>query len=59
MLFDGWSDFFLLAGSASAALIGLIYVVISLMRDRPRSSVLSGSLLYMGPIHSASASSWC
>jgi hypothetical protein len=31
-------------------LIGLIFVVISLMQDRSRSSVLAGSRLYMGPI---------
>jgi hypothetical protein len=31
-------------------LIGLIFVVISLMQDRSRSSVLTGSRLYMGPI---------
>jgi hypothetical protein len=49
-MFDHWSEFFLLAGSAAAVLIGLIFVVISLMGDRPRSSVLAGSKLYMGPI---------
>jgi hypothetical protein len=50
MLFDGWSDFFLMAGGAAAVLIGLIFVVISLMQDRPRSQVLAGTRLYMGPI---------
>jgi hypothetical protein len=49
-MFDGWSDFFLMAGSAAAVLIGLIFVVISLMQDRSRSTVLAGSKLYMGPI---------
>src|SRR5437870_1248886 len=49
-MFDGWSEFYLLAGSAAAVLIGLIFVVISLMQDRSRSSVLAGSKLYMGPI---------
>jgi hypothetical protein len=49
-MFYGWSDFFLMAGSAAAVLIGLIFVVISLMQDRSRSSVLAGSRLYMGPI---------
>ena len=49
-MFEGWSDFFLMAGGAAAVLIGLIFVVISLMHDRPRSQVLGGSLLYMGPI---------
>jgi hypothetical protein len=49
-MFADWSEFFLLAGSAAAVLIGLIFVVISLMQDRSRSSVLAGSRLYMGPI---------
>jgi hypothetical protein len=49
-MFKGWDDFFLMAGGAAAVLIGLIFVVISLMGDRPRSTVLTGSKLYMGPI---------
>jgi hypothetical protein len=49
-MFEHWGEFYLLAGSAAAVLIGLIFVVISLMQDRSRSSVLSGAKLYMGPI---------
>lgn len=49
-MFEGWGEFYLLAGTSASVLIGLIFVVISLMQDRPRSSVLSGSRLYMGPI---------
>ena len=49
-MFEQWSDFFLMAGGAAAVLIGLIFVVISMMGDRPRSSVLAGSRLYRGPI---------
>jgi hypothetical protein len=49
-MFEGWGEFYLLAGSAAAVLIGLIFVVISLMQDRSRDSVLAGSKLYMGPI---------
>jgi hypothetical protein len=49
-MFEGWGEFYLLAGSAAAVLIGLIFVVISLMQDRSRSTVLTGSKLYMGPI---------
>ena len=48
-MFDGWTDFFLMIGSAAAVLIGLSFVI-SLMQDRPRSSVLEGSRLYMGPV---------
>ena len=49
-MFKHWGEFYLLVGSASAVLIGLIFVVISLMQDRSRSSVITGSKLYMGPI---------
>jgi hypothetical protein len=49
-MFEHWHEFYLLIGSAAAVLIGLIFVVISLMQDRSRSSVLAGSRLYMGPI---------
>jgi hypothetical protein len=49
-MFHDWSEFYLLAGSAAAVLIGLIFVVVTLMQDRSRSSVLAGSRLYMGPV---------
>jgi len=49
-MFREWSEFYLLAGSAAAVLIGLVFVVVTLMQDRPRSSVLNGSKLYMGPV---------
>jgi len=49
-VFEGWHEFYLMAGGAAAVLIGLIFVVISLMQDRPRSQVLAGTRLYMGPI---------
>jgi hypothetical protein len=49
-MFEGWGEYYLMAGSAAAVLIGLIFVVISLMQDRSRTSVLEGSRLYMGPI---------
>ena len=49
-MFEGWDEFYLMVGSAAAVLIGLIFVVVTLMQDRSRSSVLAGSKLYMGPI---------
>jgi hypothetical protein len=49
-MFEHWGEFYLLAGSAAAVLVGLIFIVITLMGDRPRSSVLAGARLYMGPI---------
>jgi hypothetical protein len=49
-MFDQWSNFYLVVGGAAAVLLGLIFVVVTLMHDRPRSAVLYGSKLYMGPI---------
>lgn len=49
-MFEGWGEFYLLAGSAAAVLIGLLFVVVTLMHDKPRAYVLRGSRLYMGPI---------
>ena len=50
MSFENWSNFYLVVGGAAAVLLGLIFVVVTLMHDRPRSAVLYGSRLYMGPI---------
>src|SRR6185437_15029725 len=49
-MFERWSNFYLVVGGAAAVLLGLIFVVVSLMHDRPRSAVLFGSKLYMDPI---------
>lgn len=49
-MFEDWGEFYLLTGSAAAVLIGLLFVVVTLMQDRPRSTVLSGAKLYMGPV---------
>ena len=48
-MFHDWGEFYLLAGSAAAVLIGLIFVVVTLMQDKPRSQMMYGSRLYMGP----------
>ena len=49
LMFYHWGEFYLLAGSAAAVLIGLIFVVVTLMQDKPRSQMMYGSRLYMGP----------
>jgi hypothetical protein len=49
-MFEHWGEFYLLSGSAAAVLIGLIFVVVTLMQDRPRSTMMSGARLYMGPV---------
>jgi hypothetical protein len=49
-MFAGWEDFYLLIGSAAAALIGLLFVVSTLTAGRARSLVLRGNRLYLSPI---------
>ncbi|HET9352495.1 MAG TPA: hypothetical protein VFO32_00705, partial [Sphingomicrobium sp.] len=49
-MFEHWGEFYLLTGSAAAVLIGLQFVVVTLMQDKPRSTMLSGSKFYMGPV---------
>jgi hypothetical protein len=49
-MFEHWGEFYLVTGGAAAVLIGLIFVVVTLMQDKPRSTMMSGSRLYMGPI---------
>ena len=49
-MFEGWGEFYLLTGSAAAVLIGLLFVVVTLMQDKPRSTMLSGSKFYMSPV---------
>ena len=41
VMFEDWGEFFLMVGSAAAVLIGLIFVVVTLMDDRPRATVLA------------------
>src|SRR3954468_9496601 len=49
-MIEGWSDFYLLIGSAAAALIGLLFVVTTLTAGRDRSEVQRGMRLYTSPI---------
>ena len=49
-MFEHWGEFYLLTGSAAAVLIGLIFVVVTLMQDKPRSTMMAGLRLYMGPV---------
>ncbi len=46
-MLEGWSDFFLMVGSSGAALIGLMFVVISLTAGRDNQA---GIDLYTSPI---------
>jgi hypothetical protein len=49
-MFEGWEDYYLLIGSAAAALIGLLFVVVTLTVGRDRTSIERGQKLYMTPI---------
>jgi hypothetical protein len=50
VMFKDWSDFHLLIGSAAAALIGLLFVVVTLTSNRERSKAQLGATVYMSPI---------
>jgi hypothetical protein len=47
---DGWNDFFFMIGSSAAALIGLMFVVVTLTAGRGRDEVERGKQLYTSPI---------
>jgi hypothetical protein len=48
-MLQGWDNFYYLIGSASASLIGLLFVVMTLTAGRERSRILRGVSLYMMP----------
>ncbi len=49
-MFEGWDGFYLLIGSASAGLIGLLFVVMTLMSGVDRDRAMRGASLYTTPI---------
>lgn len=49
-MFKDWGDYFFLLGSSSAALIGLMFVVVTLTTGRDRRQIEAGKLLYFDPI---------
>src|SRR6476646_1606608 len=49
-MLEGWQDYFLLVGTAAAALIGLLFVVVTLTAGRERSMLELGQRYYMSPI---------
>jgi hypothetical protein len=48
-MFEGWSDYFVLIGTASGGLIGLLFVVITLTSGLDRGRALRASGIYMTP----------
>ena len=49
-MFERWDSFYLLLGGASGSLIGLLFIVATLMRGRERDAALRGASVYMTPI---------
>jgi formate/nitrite transporter FocA (FNT family) len=47
---DGWENYYLLIGSAAGALIGLMFVVVTLTAGRDRDQSERGKHLYTSPI---------
>lgn len=48
-MFDGWGNFYFMLGSASASLVGLMFVVTTLTRGGDRRQVEVGQRLFMTP----------
>jgi lysylphosphatidylglycerol synthetase-like protein (DUF2156 family) len=46
----GWENYYLMVGSSAAALIGLMFVVMTLTAGRDRAEVQRGKHLYTSPI---------
>jgi hypothetical protein len=49
-MFHGWENFYLIVGPSAAALIGLMFVVVSLTQGRDRDQMEAGKHLYTSPI---------
>jgi hypothetical protein len=48
-MFEAWHDFYILVGSAAGALIGLMFVVVTLTSNLDRDQALKGASRYMTP----------
>jgi hypothetical protein len=49
-MFHGWDNYFFMLGSASASLIGLLFVVVTLTQGFDRTQALRASGVYMTPL---------
>jgi hypothetical protein len=48
-MFENWDSFFLLIGGAAGALIGLFFIVVTLMRGGDSGALLRGASVFMTP----------
>jgi hypothetical protein len=49
-MFEGWENYYLMIGSSAGALIGLMFVVMTLTAGRDRAETERGKHLYTSPI---------
>ena len=49
-MFEGWENFYLIVGPSAGALIGLMFVVITLTAGRERDDTERGKHLYTSPV---------
>ncbi len=49
-MFEGWENFYLIIGPSAAALIGLMFVVVTLTAGRDHQQIEAGKHLYTSPI---------
>ena len=49
-MFEGWDNYYLMVGSSAGALIGLMFVVVTLTAGRGRAETERGKRLYTSPI---------
>jgi hypothetical protein len=49
-MFEGWENYYLMIGPSAAALIGLMFVVVTLTAGRERDQLDRGKRLYTSPI---------
>jgi hypothetical protein len=48
-MFEGWDSFYLLVGGAAGALIGLLFIVVTLIRGGDAGDRLRGASIFMTP----------
>ena len=48
-MFERWHDFYILVGSGAGALIGLLFIVVTLTSNRDRDQALRAAARYMTP----------
>jgi hypothetical protein len=49
-MFEGWHDFYLVLGPSAAALIGLLFIVVTLTAGLDRQRAIRGAQIFMTPI---------